>query len=389
MKKAISVILIFALIAVLASCGKSKDSEAKDDIETTTSSTVAETESTTVTEETTSASSAETTQTKRNAENSKPATTKSPTTTPSKSNTYRVDPSTVPSYIGTTKEAWRVQKFNGLDITISRIKLNKTVSQYISNQNFYSSSTGQIVNPHSISYNPVCTVAVIDCDSPTRLKISKGDVEKRVSTEGCANSVGAVIATNGHADSYFEHLGAVIRDGQIYKSYTGEGEPHFSKQRLIMYKDGTWKFSTLSNETAEKEIRNGAYNSIRFQSAVIQDGKIVASDSTDIYRNRTYLGRISSTRYVMMVTELMPISDAADVLKAYGCNTAVLVQGGNCAQMYVKEIGNSTGSTGDSVRNLNKVGYLETECLANNGFLAQGKKGGPCTDHAIDIIYFK
>jgi len=54
----------------------------------------------------------------------------------------------------------------------------------------------------------------------------------------------------------------------------------------------------------------------------------------------------------------------------------------------IKGIGNTTGSTGASIKNLNKIGYLETEWYAKNGLLAAGKGGGlSYTD--LDVAYFK
>lgn len=290
--------------------------------------------------------------------------------------------------IGKIKKAWIVSKFDGINIRISRVELDKTITQ-----TFDSKINNQIVNPKTISYKPTCSVAVVDVDDPTQLKISTGN-EKPKSVEDWAKSVNAVIAINGTGskDGFKENLSAVIRNGSVYKSYTGPNPiktDRVSWQRLIMYKDGRWENKPIDNATAKKIVADGAYNSVRHQGVVIWDGKstgIAADNGT--YRNRAYLGQISAKKYVMMTTEFMPIKDAVEVLKAYGCKKAVQVNGGNCTQMYVNGIGNTTGSTGASITPLNKVGYLETEWYAMKGLLDPKKGGGPCADK-LDVIYFK
>lgn len=315
-------------------------------------------------------------------------TTKATTTTTKKTSsttrnpnwgTYECATTDVKRYIGTVQKAWKIgsSTFSGLNVQIGRVVLDKTITQ-----TFDSKINGQVKTGKSISYKPACSVAVIDVDSPTRLNVSKGTTP--TNTESIAKNVGACLAVNG-CGSYPTDKAAVIRNGAIYKSYTGtEGK---AKMRLVMYKDGTWKFlNNLDNGTAAAEIKKGAYNSISFQDITIQGGKITTGFADGPYRNRTFLGQISATRYILMTTEFMPIKDAAEVLKAYGVTTAVQVGGGNCAQLYVKGIGNTTKSTGEQIKPLNKVGYLETEWLANHSLITG--KGGPCS-HEMDIIYFK
>lgn len=319
--------------------------------------------------------------TKGNVSTTKKTTKKTTQKTSPSKGAYEVDKSSIKHYIGNIEKAWIVgyKNFPGLYVQIGRVSLDKSITQ-----RFDSSINKQIVNPKNVTYKPACSVAVIVCDSPTQLKMSTGDTHSN--TESIAKSVGANIAVNGR-ESYGQDSAAVIRNGAIYKSYTGiDGKAGL---RLVMYKDGTWRFiRNFDNATAKAELEKGAYNSTAFQDITIADGVITASYNDNPYRNRTFIGQVSSNKYVLMTTEFMPIKDAAEVLKAYGVQNAIQINGGNCSQLYVRGIGNTTGSTGNSVKSLNKVGYLETEWFAKQGLLEAKKGGGPC-NHEIDIVYFK
>lgn len=273
--------------------------------------------------------------------------------------------------------AWLVKDVSGLDIRISRLEYGSKT------QMFDSSVSSQIVNPKKITYTPACTVAVIKCDSPTRLKISKGTEKNK--TEKNAVNAGAVIAIDGTKKSYSTSTGAVIRSGSLYLEFTGSKA---KKTNLVMYKNGRWEFMPLDNDAAKAAIKNGAYNSLSIQDITIKDGKIVSSYSDSPCRNRTFLGQINANKYVFMTCEFMPIQSAAEIMLSYGVKNAVQVCGGNCTYMYLKNAGNTTGSKGAGIKGLNKLGYLETEWMAVNGLLKSGKYGSPCKDE-MDCIYFK
>ncbi|MCQ2484187.1 MAG: dockerin type I domain-containing protein [Clostridia bacterium] len=291
---------------------------------------------------------------------------------------FEVGTTDVSKYIGSIKKAWKVTNVSGLNIQIARVELNKSITQ-----KFDANINKQITNPKTITYKPTCSVALITCDTPTRLNLSKGTTLDN--TENIAKNVGAVLAVNGR-NGYPSNI-ANIRSGAIIQKYDGtEGK---AKSSLVFYKDGSWKYvNNFDNTTAANEIKKGAYNTCAYQDKTIEGGKFVSTYNDSIYRNRTFLGRISATKYVLMTTEFMPIRDAADVMLAYGVKDAVQINGGNCSQMYVKGIGNTTGSSGASIKPLNKVGKLETEWFADYSLYSDNRKGGPCS-HEAYIIYFK
>lgn len=284
----------------------------------------------------------------------------------------------VPDFLKSSfKRAWVVKRFEGLDMRIVRLEYG------LVKQSFDKSVSSQIVNPKTFTYTPACTIAVITTDSPTRLGVSKGT--QKNSTEQNAENAGAVIAVDGTKGTYKQEYTATIRSGAVYRSFTGSAA---RRTQLVMYKDGHWEFKALDNAAAAQAVKNGALNSVGIQDITIQNGKITVGYADSPYRNHTFIGQINANKYVFMVTEFMPIRDAAGIMLAYGVNNAVQICGGNCSYMYLKGVGNTTGSAGASIKGLNKLGKLETEWLADRGMLAKGKSGGPCYDE-LDCIYFK
>lgn len=57
----------------------------------------------------------------------------------------------------------------------------------------------------------------------------------------------------------------------------------------------------------------------------------------------------------------MPLDNMMKVLIAYGARNAFLLNGGNCSSMYVKGIGNTTGTKATQLKNLNKPCVIESE----------------------------
>lgn len=289
-----------------------------------------------------------------------------------------IDYVTVPAaYKSGFQRAWLVKKFSGLDIRIARIEYGSVT------QHFDSSYNSSVVNPKNVTYRPACTIAVIKTDSPSRLNVLTS--AQHSTTEALAKRAGAVIAINGRNSSNEQSDAAVIRSGSLYKKFTGTKAKH---PQLIMFKDGHWEFRPLDNEAAENAIKKGAYNSVSFQDITIQNGTVTAGFADSPYHNRTFIGQVNKNRYIFMTTECMPVKDAARIMLAYGVQNAVQIGGGNCTYMYLNSVGNTTGSDAPAIKGLNKLGYLESEWLAQKGLYKQGKNGSPCANET-DCIYFK
>jgi hypothetical protein len=85
------------------------------------------------------------------------------------------------------------------------------------------------------------------------------------------------------------------------------------------------------------------------------------------------------------------MNSIADLLLKYGAKNAVVINVGNCSFMYVRGIGNVTGTNATQLKGLNKVNAVETEFFAKNGMLGlnsagKPKLGGPCSDE-VNSVY--
>lgn len=239
----------------------------------------------------------------------------------------------------------------------------------------------------TVTYQPVVNIAIITC-SPEHIGVASsqqllGTNVGRV--EDMGRKSGALIAINGEAGSTYKKGAPTIRNGSVV-STDGSGQ-----KRLLIYRNGTWKVETLTNENCKSYISQGVYNSLRYQWQVIANGKATNEHDT-YYHNRTVFAQISENKYIMAVGEFMPLDNMMKVLIAYGARNAFLLNGGNCSSMYVKGIGNTTGTKATQLKNLNKPCVIESEFFAANGMLGlnsagKQKLGGPCNE--LDIVYVK
>lgn len=236
-------------------------------------------------------------------------------------------------------------------------------------------SNGVNIEIHRIAYGPRITQAFKKANADGAI-----DYDKTVTYQPVVN-----IAINGEAGSTYKKGAPTIRSGSIV-STDGSGQ-----KRLLIYKNGTWKVETLTNENCKSYISQGVYNSLRYQWQVIANGKATNEHDT-YYHNRTVFAQISENKYILAVGEFMPLDNMMKVLIAYGARNAFLLNGGNCSSMYVKGIGNTTGTKATQLKNLNKPCVIESEFFAANGMLGlnsagKQKLGGPCNE--LDIVYVK
>lgn len=315
---------------------------------------------------------------------SKPATTaKSNNSGSSSKGKLEVSAASVKSVAGAkVLRAWKLNS-NGVNIEIHRIAYGAQITQAFKKAN----ADGAIDYDKTVTYQPVVNVAIITC-SPDHIGVASSQQLLGTNVgkvEDMGRKSGALIAINGEAGSTYKKGAPTIRSGSIV-STDGQG-----KERLLIYKNGTWKVETLTNENCKSYISQGVYNSLRYQRQVITNGKATNEHDT-YYHNRTVFAQISENKYIMAMGEFMPLDNMMKVLIAYGARNAFLLNGGNCSSMYVKGIGNTTGTRATQLKNLNKPCVIESEFFAANGMLGlnsagKQKLGGPCNE--IDIVYVK
>ena len=278
--------------------------------------------------------------------------------------------------------AWKLNS-NGVNIEIHRIAYGPQITQAFKKAN----ADGAINYDKTVTYQPVVNIAIITC-SPEHIGVASSQqlLGTNVSkVEDMGRKSGALIAINGEAGSTYKKGAPTIRNGSVV-STDGSGQ-----KRLLIYKIGTWKVETLTIENCKSDISQGVYNSLRYQRQVITNGKATNEHDT-YYHNRTVFAQISENKYIMAVGEFMPLDNMMKVLIAYGARNAFLLNGGNCSSMYVKGIGNTTGTKANQLKNLNKPCVIESEFFAANGMLGlnsagKQKLGGPCNE--LDIVYVK
>lgn len=315
---------------------------------------------------------------------SKPATTaKSNNSGSSSKGKLEVSAASVKSVAGAkVLRAWKLNS-NGVNIEIHRIAYGAQITQAFKKAN----ADGAIDYDKTVTYQPVVNVAIITC-SPDHIGVASSQQLLGTNVgkvEDMGRKSGALIAINGEAGSTYKKGAPTIRSGSIV-STDGQGQ-----KRLLIYKNGTWKVETLTNENCKSYISQGVYNSLRYQRQVITNGKATNEHDT-YYHNRTVFAQISENKYIMAMGEFMPLDNMMKVLIAYGARNAFLLNGGNCSSMYVKGIGNTTGTRATQLKNLNKPCVIESEFFAANGMLGlnsagKQKLGGPCNE--LDIVYVK
>ena len=279
-------------------------------------------------------------------------------------------------------KAWKLNS-NGVNIEIHRIAYGSQITQAFKKAN----ADGAIDYDKTVIYQPIINVAIITC-SPDHIGVASSQQLLGTNVgkvEDMGRKSGALIAINGEDGSTYKRGAPTIRSGSVI-STDGQGQ-----ERLLIYKNGTWKVEMLTNENCKSYISQGVYNSLRYQWQIITNGKATNERDT-YYHNRTVFAQISENKYIMAIGEFMPLDNMTKVLIAYGARNAFLLNGGNCSSMYVKGIGNTTGTKATQLKNLNKPCVIESEFFAANGMLGlnsagKQKLGGPCNE--LDIVYVK
>lgn len=165
-------------------------------------------------------------------------------------------------------------------------------------------------------------------------------------TSGIAEDNDALFAING--DYYgFRDTGIVIRNGVVYRD-----EP--ARTGLAFYTDGRVEVYDETATTADELLADGAWNTLSFGPAVVEDGAVVAGiDDVEVDTNfgnhsiqgaqpRTAVGVIDENHLVFVVVDGratgysrgVTMTELADIMIGLGATTAYNLDGGGSSTMY-------------------------------------------------------
>ena len=170
----------------------------------------------------------------------------------------------------------------------------------------------------------------------------------------------AIFAING--DYYgFRDTGIVIRNGVVFRD-----EP--ARQGLVFYTDGRVEVYDETTTTADELLADGAWNTLSFGPAIVEDGTVVDGiETTEIDTNfgnhsiqgdqpRTAVGVIDENHLVFVVvdgrqsgySEGVTLTELADIMIDLGATTAYNLDGGGSSTMYFDgEVVNSPSNGGE------------------------------------------
>jgi len=263
-------------------------------------------------------------------------------------------------------------------------------------------------SPITVNYNgknykiqPACFIAIVNC-KPANIRNTCASLtfhKSQAFVNDMAKKVNALIAINnegftGHWNPDPNVKQTFLTDGPVVKeSKVVQNKKGATYLASAIYKDGTWlKDKSISPANVNAEIRNGlSYTQAPSNVASIWDGKQIRSfwSQTNIFvnlRNRTLYGQIDANNYLLMVGEFMQVDTLTSVLLHYGAQKGFVCNGGNCSFMYLKGVGNVTGTTSPTLSKFDKLNMLEQEWKGDQNLLSGGK-GSAC--QAIDIVYVK
>ncbi|GAA5032365.1 phosphodiester glycosidase family protein [Microbacterium fluvii] len=165
-------------------------------------------------------------------------------------------------------------------------------------------------------------------------------------TSAMAEANDALFAING--DYYgFRDTGIVIRNGVVYRD-----EP--AREGLVFYTDGTVEVYDETTTTADEMLADGAWNTLSFGPALVEDGEVVAGiDDVEVDTNfgnhsiqgeqpRTAVGVIDENHLVFVVVDGrdtgysrgVTMTELAEIMVSLGATTAYNLDGGGSSTMY-------------------------------------------------------
>ncbi|MDR2647068.1 MAG: hypothetical protein LBB67_02975 [Oscillospiraceae bacterium] len=295
---------------------------------------------------------------------------------------WEVDVTGIVPPVGTTlTRAWRINQ-GGIKAEALRLLVGK--------EREVRGTSGSVV---SAKVQPAMTLVQIECRPD---QIHSQSAQQLMGTEGgayvenMAKKAGALIALSG---AYFSELGTdklsftvpapMVREGKVVA--TGAAED----LSLNIYDNGDWRYETINAGNVGGAIARGLnFNEVDMMVPLL-DGVVTWKWHDVGDEPYVFLARVDSTHYLIAVGEFLSRDTMLSILIDCGAKTAVELNGGNSAYLYMQGVGNAVhpNAATATLRNLNKLKLMDHEQHYMLGIFNGYGQGGP--ENAIDFIYFK
>jgi exopolysaccharide biosynthesis protein len=249
-----------------------------------------------------------------------------------------------------------------------------TAAEAVITDSSYQDENIQITIEKYFAYDTWIYVADIQVSSLAYLKTAFADSTYgrniKETTSSMAESNNAILAING--DYYgFRDDGFVLRNGVLYRdtaSAAGDDEA------LLI--DGSGNFSIINENQADAQalVEAGAWQILSFGPALINNGQIIVSNSSEVNQAmtsnpRTAIGQISDLHDLIVVSDGrtsesagLSLLELAQVFADHGCTVAYNLDGGGSTTLWFNGeiINNPVGgkSSSSSQRKVSDIVYI-------------------------------
>lgn len=190
----------------------------------------------------------------------------------------------------------------------------------------------------------------------------------KATTSDIADSQNAIFAING--DFYgFRNAGFVLRNGTIYRDSSRNGS---NNEDLVINTDGSFSIVDETSTDLTSLLNSGALQVFSFGPALIQDGDLTVTQSTEVSQSmnsnpRTAIGIVDNLHYLCVVSDGrtsesagLSLYELAEIMQDYGCVTAYNLDGGGSSTMYFNGsvINNPTSGNRSEERKVSDIVYI-------------------------------
>lgn len=219
-----------------------------------------------------------------------------------------------------------------------------SVDSGIQTENSYTDENISIVITEHRVENTTVYVADVNIKNVSFLKTAfaedKYGKNVKEKTSVTAANKNALLAVNG--DYYSAREGCVLRNGVLYRDYSGDSE----QEALIINADGSFDFVYENEANADELVEQKALQVLSFGPALVKDGEISVGVNDEVdkaMRNnpRTAIAWYGGTHYAFVVgdgrtseSQGLSLYQLATFLQGLGVKAAYNLDGGGSSTMY-------------------------------------------------------